>query len=65
MSSNNLKEEKLSVNPFDAIKENLLVCEDCLENANLPKGLSRENFEIANFFNIVNPAASKQYLFIF
>ena len=58
-SSNNLKEDKLSVNPFDAVKENLLVCEDCLENGNLPKGLSKENFEIANFFNIVNPAASK------
>jgi hypothetical protein len=50
-------EEKL--NSFDAVKESLLLCEICFETGNFPKGLSKENFEPANFFNIVNPSESK------
>lgn len=58
-SSTTLNEEKNIKNPFDTIKESLLLCEGCLESGNLPKGLSIENFELANFFNIVNPSESK------
>jgi hypothetical protein len=56
-----IPDEKISSNPFDFIKESLLICEGCFEGGNLPKGLSKENFELANFFNIVNPSESKTF----
>jgi len=32
----------------------LLICNKCYENENLPKDLSKADFEFSNFFNIVN-----------
>jgi len=41
------------------IRDSLLICDNCFETGNFPKGLKKENFETANFFNIVNPSESK------
>jgi hypothetical protein len=41
------------------LKDSVLVCESCYEKSEFPKGLTKEDFEIANFFNIVNPSESK------
>lgn len=46
------------------LKESVLVCESCYEKSELPKGLTKEDFEIANFFNIVNPSESKYFKFL-
>ena len=46
------------------LKESMLVCESCYEKSELPKGLTKEDFEIANFFNIVNPSESKYFKFL-
>jgi hypothetical protein len=40
------------------IKESLVVCDTCFETGNLPKGISRDDFEVANFYNVVNPSES-------
>jgi len=37
------------------IRDSLLICGACYESKNLPKGLSNEDFEMANFFNVINP----------
>jgi hypothetical protein len=55
----NISDEKNAANQLDLIKESLLICESCYESGNLPKGLFKDNFEPANFFNIVNPSESK------
>jgi hypothetical protein len=49
---------------FNHVKESLLICENCYDKGNLPKGLSKEDFELANFFNIVNPSESNILYFI-
>ncbi len=41
------------------IRDALLICEGCYESESYPKGLTQSNFELANFFNIVNPSESK------
>jgi hypothetical protein len=40
------------------IRDSLLICEVCYDSANFPKGLKKDSFETANFFNIVNPSES-------
>jgi hypothetical protein len=40
------------------VKESLLICEQCFETGNYPKNLTKEDFEMANFFNVVNPSES-------
>ncbi len=47
------------VEHFEKIRESLLICETCYDETNLPKGLNKEDFESANFFNVVNPNESK------
>ena len=32
-----------------------LICESCYEKSNYPNDLSKESFEIGNFYSIVNP----------
>ena len=39
-------------------KNMLLICEKCYESDNFPKDLTKDDFEIANFFNIINPTES-------
>lgn len=36
-------------------KDALLLCENCFDSAHYPRDLTKEDFLIANFFNIVNP----------
>jgi hypothetical protein len=36
----------------------LLICENCYEGKCFTKDLTKDDFEIANFFNIMNPAES-------
>lgn len=40
----------------DKEKDALLLCENCFETGNYPKNLTKEDFELGNFFNIVNPS---------
>ena len=53
------EEENLS-----KVRDSLLICDDCYEQKNFPKGLSKDDFEMANFFNIVNPSESKKEKFL-
>jgi hypothetical protein len=41
------------------IRDSILICEGCYESRSFPKGVVKEDFEMANFFNIVNPSESK------
>ncbi len=52
-------EEKNSTITFESVKEILLICENCYETDNFPKGVSKDNFESANFFNIISSSESK------
>lgn len=40
-------------------KDTLLICDRCYENDLFPKNLTKESFELANFFNVINPSESK------
>lgn len=42
--------------------DSLLICDQCMEKENFPQGLTKENFELANLFSIVNPSESKFHL---
>lgn len=50
----------------DINNESLLICEVCFENEKFPKKIyKKEDFEMANFFNIINPSESIFYLYYF
>jgi hypothetical protein len=40
------------------VKSCLLICETCYESNSYPKDFTKDDFEIANFFNIINPSES-------
>jgi hypothetical protein len=47
--------------PFKKVKNSMLVCEKCFQGGNIPKGLTKEDFEIANFYNIAKPSESNYF----
>jgi hypothetical protein len=47
------------INNTNSVSDMLLICEGCYENSNFPQGLVKSDFEMANFFNVVNPSESK------
>jgi hypothetical protein len=49
--------------PLSSVKDSILICEECFESGNYPKGITKEDFEMANFFNIVNPSESNFFKF--
>jgi len=67
MDTTKIKEVKVdsntsvSDNNMYQIRDSLLICENCYDANNYPSGLKKENFETANFFNIVNPSESIYY----
>lgn len=40
------------------INQTLLICSDCYNNEDYPKDLTKEDFDCANIFNIINPNES-------
>jgi hypothetical protein len=44
------------------IKDSLLLCEACYDSSNFPKDFTKEDFEVSNFFNIINPSESKPFI---
>lgn len=46
-------------NNLSQLKDSLIICENCYEISNFPKGLTKEDFEMANFYNVINPNESK------
>jgi len=46
-------------------KESYLICEECYYSEKFPIGLyKKEDFDMTNFFNIINPSESNLIFFI-